>query len=482
MTDQENRNIEATISPRRRGLASTLITMGVLLLLWWLVHRWFEDSLIAEERGQFAVVQRSVWALQIVGLVVVVLGSVLAYVIAIRQARLAQTVEAQLSELVQARELLEKRVTRRTQELETLLRVSRDLTATLDLKTLLGRIVEQLRLVVAYDSAGLFDLVDDAYLDVLLYVGPQETGSALTHVALDAPLIADIIRQQQPILVPDTQADTPAAQSLRTITGGPVTKIGSWLAVPLLLKDRAIGMLELGHCRPNFYTARHVELALAFANQAAIAIENARLYEQAQTLASLEERRHLARELHDSVSQALYGIALGTRTARMLLDRDPTKLVEPLDYIMNLAEAGLTEMRALIFELRPEILESEGLVGALSKQAEALRVRHKLQVETRFDPEPEVPLPCKEALYRIAQEATHNVVKHAKAERITLSLRNGEGLTLEIDDDGQGFDPHQTFAGHLGLRSMRERIEKLGGRFEVESEPGKGTTVRVCLP
>ncbi|MCB0222382.1 MAG: histidine kinase, partial [Anaerolineae bacterium] len=124
-------------------------------------------------------------------------------------------------------------------------------------------------------------------------------------------------------------------------------------------------MLELGHCQPNFYTARHVDLALAFANQAAIAIENARLYEQAQSLASLEERRHLARELHDSVSQALYGIALGTRTARMLLDRDPTKLAEPLDYIMNLAEAGLTEMRALIFELRPEILESEGLVGAL---------------------------------------------------------------------------------------------------------------------
>ncbi|MCB0212742.1 MAG: hypothetical protein KDJ52_25590, partial [Anaerolineae bacterium] len=159
--DQRNRKAASTTSPRRRGLASAMITLGILLLLWWLVHRWFEDSLIAEEHGQFAVVQRSVWALQGVGLLVVMLGAALAYVIAMRQARLAQTVEAQLSELVQARQLLEKRVTRRTQELETLLRVSRDLTATLDLKTLLGRIVEQLRLVVAYDSAGLFDLVDD---------------------------------------------------------------------------------------------------------------------------------------------------------------------------------------------------------------------------------------------------------------------------------------------------------------------------------
>lgn len=482
VTEQEHFNSEPTTNPQRRGLTSAAATLAVLLVLWWLVDRWFEASLIAEEHRQMAVVEQSIWVLQIAGLLVVSLGTTLAYVIAMRQARLAQTVEAQLTELVQARQLLEKRVTRRTQELETLLRVSRDLTATLDLKTLLGRIVEQLRQVVAYDSAGLFDLVDETYLDVLLYVGPQETGSALIQLSLEAPLIVEVTRQQQPVLVPDTQANSASAQALRAMAGCPLTQIGSWLAVPLLLKDRAIGMLELGHCRPNFYTARHVDLALAFANQAAIAIENARLYEQAQALASLEERRHLARELHDSVSQALYGIALGTRTARMLLDRDPTKLAEPLDYIMNLAEAGLTEMRALIFELRPEILESEGLVGALNKQAEALRVRHKLQVDTNFGPEPAVPLPCKEAFYRIAQEATHNVVKHAKAERITLSLQNGEGLTLEIDDDGQGFDPDQTFTGHLGLRSMRERIEKLGGSFELQSEPGRGTTVRVCLP
>ncbi|MCB0211258.1 MAG: histidine kinase, partial [Anaerolineae bacterium] len=124
----------------------------------------------------------------------------------------------------------------------------------------------------------------------------------------------------------------------------------------------------------------------------------------------------------------------------------------------------------------------EGLVVALRKQAEALRVRHKLQVETDFGAEPEVPLPCKEALYRIAQEATHNVVKHAKAEQITLSLQNDQELTLEINDNGQGFDPHQTFAGHLGLRSMRERIEKLGGRFELESTLGQGTTLRAIVP
>lgn len=199
-------------------------------------------------------------------------------------------------------------------------------------------------------------------------------------------------------------------------------------------------------------------------------------------MASLEERRHLARELHDSVSQALYGIALGTRTARLQLDRDPGKLAEPLDYIMNLAEAGLSEMRALIFELRPEVLEAEGLVAALRKQGEALQTRHKLKIITHFGEEPQVPLTVKEGLYRIAQEATHNIVKHARASQVELALVQADGLTLEIKDDGQGFDPQASFSGHLGLHSMRERTEKLGGRFELASQPGQGTTVRVWLP
>src|SRR5581483_1884348 len=111
----------------------------------------------------------------------------------------------------------------------------------------------------------------------------------------------------------------------------------------------------------GFYTPRHAELALAVANQAAIAIENARLFERVQSAAATEERQKLARELHDSVSQALYGIALGARTARAQLDRDPAKAAEPLDYVLSLAQAGLAEMRALIFELRPESLATEGL-------------------------------------------------------------------------------------------------------------------------
>jgi signal transduction histidine kinase len=257
------------------------------------------------------------------------------------------------------------------------------------------------------------------------------------------------------------------------------------MGIPLLVKERIIGVLSLDHRQVGYYTARHASVAMAIANQAAIAIDNARLYEQGQQLAALQERQRLARELHDSVSQALYGIALGARTSRTLLDRDlppdqlKSSLNQPLDYVLSLAEAGLAEMRALIFELRPESLENEGLVAALAKQADWVRARHNIPVEAKFCDEPKMSFECKEALYRIAQLALNNTVKHAKATRVELRLVCGEdGVALEIQDDGQGFDPSGSFPGHLGLRSMRERVERLGGALAVESAPGQGTRIR----
>jgi PAS domain S-box-containing protein len=221
----------------------------------------------------------------------------------------------------------------------------------------------------------------------------------------------------------------------------------------------------------------------AVADQAAVALENARLFSEARGKAALEERQRLARELHDSVSQALYGIALGARTARKLVDQNPSLLADPLDYVLSLADAGLAEMRALIFELRPESLETEGLVAALEKQAAALRARHEIEVETSMCDEPEAPLEAKEAVYRIAQEALHNTVKHARANNVRLELVCDPGsLTLEMLDDGVGFDAGGDFPGHLGLRSMRERASRLGGRLTVESSAGGGTRVRALIP
>jgi len=201
--------------------------------------------------------------------------------------------------------------------------------------------------------------------------------------------------------------------------------------------------------------------------------------EQRARLAALEERQHLARELHDSLSQSLYGIALGAHTAFTWLDSDRSKVVEALDYVLSLADVGLTEMRALIFDLRPESLAVDGLVTALAKQSAAVHARNAIEMRTDLCDEPDVPLETKEAIYRIAQEALHNAVKHAQAGRLDLRLcRSGESIVLEISDDGVGFDPTTAFPGHLGLRSMVERATRLGGTLEIHSAPGNGTRVR----
>ena len=200
--------------------------------------------------------------------------------------------------------------------------------------------------------------------------------------------------------------------------------------------------------------------------------------------AALEERQRLARELHDSVSQALYGIALGAKTASDdLSEGDPRRAAEPLNYVTSLAEAGLAEMRALIFELRPESLEKEGLVQALEKQAAAMRARHAIEVETILCDEPEASIEIKETLYRIAQEALHNTAKHSRADNVALRLRcDSAWITLEISDDGVGFDPEGDFPGHLGLRSMRERTSLLNGKLVLETAEDKGTRISARIP
>jgi len=210
--------------------------------------------------------------------------------------------------------------------------------------------------------------------------------------------------------------------------------------------------------------------------QAALALD-------VQKRSSLEERQRLARELHDSVSQALYGISLGVHTALALFDTDRVKAREALDYALSLAHAGLAEMRALIFELRPESLEREGLVAALTRHADALRARHRLTVDLSLCEEPDVPLSVKEALYRIAQEALQNAVKHAHPERLDVRLScTPDGVRLDVCDDGVGFDPSADYPGHLGLQSMRERALNLGGALEIVSEHGCGTQIYVFVP
>jgi PAS domain S-box-containing protein len=206
------------------------------------------------------------------------------------------------------------------------------------------------------------------------------------------------------------------------------------------------------------------------------------LRQQAAELAAGEERAHLARELHDSVTQALFSMTLLTRTTEMLLDRDPDAARKQLVGLRELQREALAEMRALIFELRPGNLEQDGLIHALKTHSAALQGRIGLPIVVKSDLEGRLPIALEEVLYRIAQEGLHNIVKHAGARQVRLELgRDGGALRLRIIDDGKGFDPAAVPDGHLGLAGMRARAEKIGASFAVRSRPGGGTTIEVTV-
>lgn len=379
---------------------------------------------------------------------------------------------------------LEQRVAERT----ALLDIAKAFASTLSLPELLDGILDQLAKLIGYTGAAICGPRDGRMVILSARGGAAMAALRGRPVPETArPLLDMVVQQRRALRLADIWSDQGPALGLTR--GDPrlaaaLKEAHAWLGVPLLAQDRAVGLLCLDHSRPGYFTEQHAALALGVASHAAIAIENARLYEEAGERAVLEERQRLARELHDSVSQALYGIALGARTARTLLERDPAAAAAPLDYVLGLAGAGLAEMKALLFELRPESLEAEGLAGAIRKQAAALETRHGLAVAVDLDAAAEdLSTGLKHTLYRVAQEALHNVLKHAQAQRVAIGLDiSGGRARLRITDDGVGFETGKDYPGHLGLRSMRERVAQLGGRLEIQSSPGKGTELRAELP
>jgi len=206
---------------------------------------------------------------------------------------------------------------------------------------------------------------------------------------------------------------------------------------------------------------------------------------QVQELAAAEERNRLARELHDSVTQIVFGLTLSAQAARILMDRDPKRAAAELDHMQVLAQNALAEMRALIQQLHPRSIAEEGLAPALRRLAadrqasDGLAVDFKVRGEKRLTPKVE------EELFKVAQEALNNIVKHAHADIavITLNLEDPNRITMGIEDNGVGFDPGSisSMPGHLGLTSMSERIQAFGGKFTIDSAPGKGVRLLVEL-
>jgi signal transduction histidine kinase len=205
--------------------------------------------------------------------------------------------------------------------------------------------------------------------------------------------------------------------------------------------------------------------------------------EQVEELAAAAERNRLARELHDSVTQIIFSLVLATESARILLEKNPSRVAAQLEHLQNLAQTALAEMRGLIQQLHPRPTSVDGLAAGLRKLAEERQTNDGLKVDLQVHGARRLPAKIEDELTQIAREALNNTVKHAHTDCavITLNLDDGNQVSMEIEDAGAGFDPASVRLqpGHLGLTSMAERIEALGGTLTVDSKPRKGTCIRV---
>jgi signal transduction histidine kinase len=254
----------------------------------------------------------------------------------------------------------------------------------------------------------------------------------------------------------------------------------SFLGVPIVAADGVIGAFYLTQKEgADVFDDADQELIELLAAHAAIAITNARLYERSRELSMLSERNRLALELHDVVSQKLFGLVLTAESAATLIDRDSDAARAQVQRLQGLAQEALDELRSLVLELRAPDLERDGLCGALRKHVELQERLYGITIELEMDREVTMGDADREVL-RIAQEALHNAVRHAGASRIAVRVAPG---LLEVADDGSGFDPAdpELRSRHLGLTSMEERARRLGGRLTINSG-ASGTTVRVEVP
>ncbi|MGW4824985.1 GAF domain-containing sensor histidine kinase [Streptomyces sp. NPDC004227] len=268
-------------------------------------------------------------------------------------------------------------------------------------------------------------------------------------------------------------------------------EMSDFLGLPIRDGDEVIGALFLANknCeRPRGgcgFTEEDEELLGILAQHAAIALTNARLYERSRELTIAEERSRLAHELHDAVSQKLFSLRLTAQAATALVDRDPARAKGELQQVTALAAEAVDELRAAVVELRPAALDEDGLVATLRTQIQVLDRAHSARVTFTTRGIRALPAAQEEAMLRVAQEALHNALRHARADHVDVTLdRRGGGAVLRITDDGTGFDPKavRRAGRHLGLVSMRDRASGVGGRLTVESEPGKGTAIEMEVP
>jgi len=389
-----------------------------------------------------------------------------------------------LSKLIERNEVekqLQQSVKVRTRELSTLLDISQVLSSSLDIDPEL--ILDQLCKIVDYTQACLFT-VDGSTLVVLAVSGPGHLDQVIPlQIAMDGPEILKILfNGHQTTRIGEICSSEPTAIFLRSLMKNQasvlIEGIHSWMWVPLAVKDRVLGGLGIGHAEPHYFTQHHADLAQTAANQAAITMANAELYEHARMFAVLQERQRLARNLHDAVNQSLFSASLIAEVLPRLWDQNQEEGKQSLEDLRRLTNGAMAEMRMMMSELRPMALSDAQINDLICLLADAFTGRTNIPVDIhisgRFFFPPEVQL----VFYRLCQEALNNIGRHAQAAQVKISMHyEGDWVDLVIWDDGIGFDPAHTPPGHYGLSIMKERAQSIGAILTVESHLSGGTTI-----
>jgi signal transduction histidine kinase len=344
-------------------------------------------------------------------------------------------------------------------------------------------------------SGAMVGLIDEGghRISAVAFEGePRRYFENFRRPVLDASFLANTatgqaIARRQPVVVEDYAAwPTRHEVQQETLRLG----VRAFVVAPMLIQGEPIGVLWVNDTRPRSFRPEDVALAQALADQAALAIDHARLVQRSQDAAVLEERTRLARDLHDSVTQSVFSLGMMARAAQVQHDRGSERLGGTLERIAGLSQDALKEMRALLFELQPTGLAEEGLAVSLERLAEAFRSRMDLQVGFRSNSATRLPSDVETAIFRIVQEALANAAKHSRATAVAITLdETPDRLRVVVRDDGVGFDPTARVVespdgrrGGMGMRTMRERAAAAGLEFGVRTGSGHGTSIVVDAP
>jgi signal transduction histidine kinase/PAS domain-containing protein len=382
----------------------------------------------------------------------------------------ANTIAIQVAAALEVGRLFdEERVQR--QMADALRETANALSRSLDQDTVLATVLHQLHQVLEYEGAAIA-LVDE---EELVIAGTE--GLSERHHGRRTPLTGKsaalaVLRSGAPLLLHDTLT----SREWEIWSTRPAVR--SWLGAPLVAASQTIGVLNLESTAIGAFNQSQAGLLLAFANQAAIALANARLHRQAQDAAAAGERERIARDLHDAVTQSIFSASLiAEALPKQLPDAAPI-VAQNLTALTLLTRGALAELRALLLELRPEHLTETPLDRLLGHLADAFTGRQgtAVTVNANCDPLVRPPPAVQVGVYRIAQEALNNVAKHAQATNVTLNLvvRSGE-VRLGIFDDGRGFDMRKVSRERLGFSIMHARAAEIGAQLTIDSEPGMGT-------